>query len=272
MKICQLPDGISLDANEYASSIENIQVSQSSSIEIKTSLLKQFSGQINWLVNQVRPDLAFDACALSNCITSDPDKAIKFSNKIVRKIRNQDLALFFPNALSVSTSSIVTFCDASFKNLANFGSQGGFISFLVDNSGNYCAIAWQSHKIRRIVKSTIAAESLAALDAAEMTVFLASVLKNIFGCVKVDCHIVCDNRSLVDAVHSTTNLEDKFLLLDVCVLRDMLESQAIAGFHWICSERQIADSLTKQGASHDKLIKILCDSKLAIDFETFTFS
>ena len=45
--------------------------------------------------------------------------------------------------------------------------------------GAYSPIAWQSRKIRRTVKSTIAAESLAALDAAEMTVFLVSVLRKL---------------------------------------------------------------------------------------------
>ena len=203
------------------------------------------------MVNQVRPDLAFDSCALSNCITSDPDKALKATIKIVRKIKNVDLALNFPADLCLLDCCIVTFCDASFKNLANFGSQGGFVSFLVDRSGRYSPISWQSRKIRRVVKSTIAAESLAALDAAEMTVFLSSVLKNILQKNTVDCHVVCDNRSLVDAVHSSTNLEDKFLLLDVCVIRDMIEKGTITGFHWVSSERQLADSLTKHGASND---------------------
>ena len=236
LKICQQPMHITLSANDFAMSIKKIDLSTAESDDQKAKLFKQFAGQVNWLVNHVRPDLSFDSCALSNCISSDLDKALKSSNKIVRKIQCQEVTLCFHQDLNLMDCSFVTFCDASFKNLANCGSQGGYISFIVDKNGTYSPIAWQSRKIRRTVKSTIAAESLAALDAAEMTVFLVSVLKTILKVDSIDSYVVCDNRSLVDSVYSSTNLEDKCLLLDVCVLRDMVEKQLISGIHWVPSE------------------------------------
>ena len=131
-------------------------------------------------------------------------------------------------------------------------------------------IAWQSRKVRRVVKSTIAAESLAALDAAEMTVFLVSVLKDILKNDRCDSHVVCDNRSLVDSVYSSTNLEDRCLLLDVSVLRDMIEKQLLTGVHWVPSDNQLADCLTKQGAADHKLLNVL-NNKLKFDFHTLSF-
>ena len=270
LKISQLPECITLAAKDYAMSIKKIDLSPAQSDEQKSKLFKQFAGQVNWLVNQVRPDLAFDSCALSNCISSDLDKALKSSNKILRKIQCQDVTLSFHQDLNLMDCSFVTFCDASFKNLANCGSQGGYISLIVDKNGVYSPIAWQSRKIRRVVKSTIAAESLAALEAAEMTVFLVSVLKNILRKDNIESYIISDNRSLVDAIYSSTNLEDKCLLLDVCVLRDMVEKHLISVVHWVPSENELADCLTKQGAPDHKLINML-NNKLRLDFKTFTF-
>ena len=36
--------------------------------------------------------------------------------------------------------------------------------FLVDSHGVKCSLAWQSKKVRRVVKPTLAAEALALLD------------------------------------------------------------------------------------------------------------
>ena len=136
LKICQLPNMITLAAKDYATSIQKVDLLQTQNDDEKMRILKQFAGQINWLVNQVRPDIAFDSCNISNCISSDLDKAVKISNKIVRKVHYQDVTLCFHKDFDVMDCKIVTFCDASFKNLANHGSQGGFISFIVDNHGN----------------------------------------------------------------------------------------------------------------------------------------
>ena len=270
LKICQLPDMITLAAKDYSSSIKKVNLLQAQTNDEKVKALKQFAGQINWLVNQVRPDVAFDSCNMSNCISSDLDKALKISNKIVRKVHYQDVTLCFHMDFNVMDCKVVTFCDASFKNLANHGSQGGFIAFIIDNKGIYSPIAWQSRKVRRVVKSTIAAESLAALDAAEMSVFLVAVLKDILKIDKCESHIVCDNRSLVDSVYSSTKLEDMCLLLDVSVLRDMIEKQLITGVHWVPSDHQLADCLTKQGAPDQKLMNVL-NNKLKFDFQTLSF-
>ena len=270
LQIKQLSSGISLSAKQYAVSIQKVDVSSVQSHSEKVKCFKQFAGQINWLVSQARPDLAFDSCVISNCINTDLEKCLVMSNKIIRKINNQDVTLNFYNDMNIMDCRVVTFCDASFKNLPNYGSQGGFISLLVDKQGRYCPLAWQSRKVRRIVKSTIAAESLAALDAAEMTVFLVSLIKDILCLNQIDSIIVCDNKSLVDAVYSTTNLEDKCLLLDICVLRDMLEKGLITSIQWVPSDMQLADCLTKQGSPDQRLVNVL-NEKLELDLDTFEF-
>ena len=64
------------------------------------------------------------------------------------------MQLRFPRGLDLSSCSIAVFCDASFANLPDKGSKGVHIFFLIDNSGRYCVLNWQSRRLRR-VDSTI---------------------------------------------------------------------------------------------------------------------
>ena len=188
------------------------------------------------------------------------------------KIHSQNVTLNFPKNFDVKSKNVVSFCDASFANLMNAGSQGAFISFIVDNNGKYSPIAWQSRKIRRVVKSTIAAECLAAVEAAEMTVFLATVLRDIFRVsTNIGTIVFCDSKNLVNAVHSSTNLEDKRLVIDVSILRDMLQRNELSEFKWISTEHQVANTLTKQGASDQLLVNVLNNTALRFDFESGLF-
>lgn len=192
--------------------------------------------------------------------------------KVLRKVHNQDVFLNFPRNFDIKAVTVVSYCDASFANLMNAGSQGAFVTFIADQDGKYSPIAWQSRKIRRVVKSTIAAECLAAVEAAEMTVFIATVFKDIFRSPKsIATKVFCDSKNLVNAVHSSTNLEDKRLVIDVSILRDMLQQHELSEFNWISTEHQVANMLTKQGASGQLLLNIFNNTALRLDLQTGSF-
>lgn len=168
----------------------------------------------------------------------------------------------------------MTFCDASYANLPDRGSQGGFITFLIDTSGQYCLFAWQSKRIKRVVNSTLAAECLAAVEAAETCILLRSTLEELLSLPspgKIRISVLCDNRSLVDAVHSSTSVENKRLQIDVSILREMVEKGEIHQFRWIETKYQVANTLTKCGASSDYLLSILRCS-LKYDFNNGIFA
>lgn len=279
LQINQDSEGIHVSTKSYGMSLAQFGsdvCSQSSSSTFSSDQLtaiKQSSGQINWLVMQSRPDIAYDSCMIANSMNSGNAKVFSSINKCIRRIQNQDVVLHFYSCMDIITCRVVTFCDASFGNLPNGGSQGSFISFLIDQNGTYCPIAWQSRKIRRVVKSTIAAECLAAVEAAEITVFLAVFLKNILklpeGSVKT--LLLCDNNNLVTSAHSSTNLEDKRLIIDISVLRDLLNTGELNEFRWVNTKLQVANSLTKTGACDKDLMQIL-NSKLCFDNDTSSFT
>ena len=278
LDITQDYKGIHVSTKDYGMSLKELPLPDAAlkntdftSDQVTT--LKQFCGQINWLSTQGRPDVSFDSCYIANSLNSGNHKVFTAANKLVRKVKNQDIVLHFHDDLDISSCAVVSFCDASFANLPNAGLQGGYLCFLIDTNGVYCPITWQSRKIKRVVKSTIAAECLAAVEAAEMTIYLANLLEDMLKLRSnsVETFVFCDNKNLVNAAHSSTNLEDKRLVIDVSVLRDLLHQKELSQFAWVSKELQLADTFTKQGAS-DKLLLNVLNEKLRFNFDSASFS
>ena len=221
-------------------------------------------------MTQCRPDLAYENCYIGNCTKSACIADLHYANRVIRRL-SHDVSLSFYSGTDFSDCYLVSFCDASFASLPNGGSEGAFFTVLVDKFGTYSPIAWQSRRIRRVVKSTIAAECLAAIEAAESTYLLARMFRDILGeSCQISTVICCDNRGLCDSVYASTTVEDKRLFIDVCVLRDMIRNKEINDFRWVPTDMQLSNALTKQGASAYSLIELL-NNKLRFDLSNLVF-
>ena len=200
-----------------------------------------------------RPDIAFDVCDSSVAYTKAKIGDLLNLNKVIGKVSSDHLKLFFPNVYPISDCILECYSDASFANLSDSGSQGGFIIFMKNSRGMRCPLLWQSRKIRRVVKSTLAAETLALLECAEAAVYLKEVISDILKHISLRIKCFVDNKSIVDNVNSTKNVDDRRLRIDIAVLKSMLENKEIESITWIESSLQLADSLTKKGANSQKL-------------------
>ena len=65
----------------------------------------------------------------------------------------------------LSTAKLVCLSDSSFGNLWDGESQGSYIIFLEGQNGNCSPLMWQSKKLCRVVRSTMAAETLSQIKA-----------------------------------------------------------------------------------------------------------
>ena len=80
--------------------------------------------------------------------------------------------------------------------------------------------------MKRVVKSTLAAECLAELEGAEMAFLFRSIpchilqLSSESQVLSIFC--VTDNWSLFDSVQSTKTLTGKRLKMDICILRGIM--------------------------------------------------
>jgi hypothetical protein len=262
LRISQQPTGIEVSTQEYANSLKPLpipstKISDQGFTADQTTLLKQFCGQVNWLSTQGRPDISYQSCFISNSLKSGDSKVFAAANKIVRKVQNQEVLLRYNRDFDVNSCYVISFADASFANLPNAGSQGAYVIMLVDQNGLYTPICWQSRKVRRVVKSTIAAECLAAVEAAEMAIYISALLKDMLQSkTTIKTYVFSDNKNLVSATHSSTNIEDRRLVIDISVLRDLLSRQELTDLLWVSTENQLANALTKQGASDKLLINV----------------
>ena len=100
-------------------------------------------------------------------------------NKVIKCLKSEDLGLRFPNLGSIMDSKLIAYSDASYANLPDGSSQGAFVVLLVNSEGLFAPPAWQSKKLKRVVKSTLAAETLAAVEAVETGFLLTSMLKEL---------------------------------------------------------------------------------------------
>ena len=78
-----------------------------------------------------------------------------------------------------------------------------------------------------------------------------------FGKDKIPIRCVTDNEALHSSVHSTSTVDDKRLLIDICCLRGMLSRGEINDVKLTSSEVQLADCLTKSTASSELLRKVI---------------
>ena len=121
---------------------------------------------------------------------------------------------------------------------------------------------WKSKKLRRVVKSVMAAETLIQVEATEACFWLANLLSETLYCKpnddrnkKIECYI--DNHQLYQSVYSIRPIQDKGLRTEIALLREMINKKEITKINWIENKYQIADCLTKYGASSEKLLNTL---------------
>ena len=187
-----------IDQLEYASSIQPISVSckragdKSSEINEKEKTeFRSLLGQLNWVGTQTRPDILFDVGDLTGSAKTATINELLRLNKVVSRLDGHQVKLKFPPMEDINGCHLQVFSDASFGNLGDGGSQVGLIVFLVNSDGIRCPLYWQSKKARRVVKSTLAAETLALIEGAEAAVFISRVISDLLSCTNLKIQLSC---------------------------------------------------------------------------------
>ena len=267
----QFENGIVLDQSDYVNKMKNIiidpvraSVKNEPLNEDEQTSYRQLIGQLNWAVHGSRPDMAFATIEMSTKL-----KQAKVCDLVgaVKKIsRSKDIQsfLFFPR-LNKAELKIVVYTDASLGNInGGTGSTGALIVWLMDNRGQCCPIAWNAHKIKRVVRSTLAAEMLSLQEGLETSFYYRQMLADILSIepktIKIEAYV--DNKSVIEAISSTKMVDDKRLRVDVAAIQELLKLNNINKIEWIPGHLQLANSMTKQGASGYDLLKVLQSGKM----------
>ena len=213
-------------------------------------------GQLSWVAGMSRPDVAFAVCQLSTRLHKATVKDMVRANKVAKYLKGNDLDIIIPSMGAIESMKLISFSDASYANLPCGGSQGGVIIFLVNSENKSCPLIWKSFKVKRVVRSTTAAETLACVDGSEKALLLSKAVGEIYGVDKIPITCMTDNKNLYDAAHTTKTVVDARLRVDMAIVRQMIDRREVV-IRWIETEKQLADCLTKQGASGFKLQQAL---------------
>ena len=102
----------------------------------------------------------------------------------------------------------------------------------------------ESRKLRRVARSTFAAETLMATDAIDATYPLQYLWMEVFGeQIRTECHTDC--RSLYDHAHLHKQITEKLLLVEINSIRESINTGELDNLKWIHSKAQYADGLRK---------------------------
>lgn len=256
----QNDDSVVIHQHNYIQNIKAIDKDSSSLTRSlsrqETRQLKALVGQIQWVAKQTRPDAAYTACELSTRVTSATVADVRRANKQLKNMQQYKVSVSISDTGDLTDASIMLYSDASHANLSGGGSQGGFLILLQGGNSKTAPLLWKSHKLKRVVKSAMGAETMALLEGAEHAILIKALILEIT-CIDLPLICISDNKSLVTAVKSTKVIEDKRLYIDICALRQMVQREEIAELHLTTSKEQLADCLTKGTASPDKLLQVL---------------
>lgn len=264
-QIRQTDDGIYIDMNEYVDSIEIPKLDPDRETEKNDQLTakeltmyRSVIGNLNWIVQGVRPDLAYELTALSmksqTALVKDLIRGIKLLGSVAR----DENSVFIPKLKNTPDQWKIVVCtDASLANQGDHvSSTYGLLVFLVCEK-KCVPLSWRSGRIRRVVRSTLAAEALALVEGLEEAVCLRTLLCEMIAGIEIPITGIVDNKSLVESVHSSKLVDDRKLRIELGQVKEMLNSEEVHSVVWCPGAVQLANSLTKVGADGTLLRKVL---------------
>ena len=272
---------------EYLAAMSEIEISADRAKMLNTPVtetertqLRALLGGLQWLVTQTRVDGMIDVNLLQSCVTTATVENLNSANKILRKLRQGPPKMF--NRKIDGPLHIVAWSDASWANRRDGKSTGGFLigicgeGVLDGNRGHVSIISWGTNKLKRVARSSMAAE-MQALANAEDELHLCRLAWLEFNGKAVDLNyvdsilheipgtVVIDAKSIYDALTSQnqpTQLSEKRTALElIAYLRNTEANGTIT--RWVHGGANLADGLTKLGV-HPMLREFLETSTWAL--------
>ena len=271
-KVKQFDNKVILDHSEYIDKMKT-EILNPKRASAKNELLnaeeqttyRQLIGQLNWAVQGSRPDIAFEMIKMSTKLKQGKVEDLTRAIKKISRLKDIQSFMTFPRLTSLEDLKIVVFTDASLGNINDgAGSTGAFIVWLMDNTGQCCPIVWNAHKIKRVVRSTLAAETLSLEEGLEAGFYYREMLENILGLeprtIKIEAYV--DNKSVIEAILSTRLVDDKRLRVDIAAVKELIQLHDVNRIQWVPGHLQLANPMTKQGASGFNLLKVLQSGRM----------
>lgn len=168
---------------------------------------------------------------------------IKLMNKVLRYLLESIDEKLRYAPLNMQEAQIIVFSDGSHATNADGSSQLGYMVLLTDYI-NWHISQYKSYKSRRIVRSPLAAETLALADAADAAILIQHDLADIHG-FRIPLTMLTDAKYLFDVLSKRTSTTEKRLMIYIESTRQSYDEYVLNNLGCIRREYNISDSLTK---------------------------
>ena len=271
--VCQSIAGrkaFSIEQNDYYQKLNEIDLVKNFGVlndnkrklELNAALRRQYQqilGCLMWLVTATRPALAFAVAVASQVSHSPTVAAAEKLNKVVRTARaTANYYMVYPSVGSyLGNLAIYVFGDAAFANNDDCGTQGGCAIFVGQRvpvsewDGREIPASllyWQSRKLKRVVNSTLSAETIQAIESFDRGFGVLHLLREMTGVVNLSFFLITDCKSLVDHLNSFNHkvaVGRKRLTIDIKLLVEAKDSGIITQVIHVPTTAMYADELTK---------------------------
>ena len=232
----------------------------------KTSYRAQI-GVLSWLAGSCKPALS--------CITSMAAgqpyiiSSIVNLNKVISSLNMATNSLRFV-VLNLNQKECYIYCyaDASLFNNLDHTTQSGFCIFLGESYKDRAKVRvnlldYNSGRLRRVVKSTFAAELMALDKVIDRSIYIRNILLCVFE--KVNIVAIIDNASVVEAVLSMNpRCTEKKLLVAIAELKQLISENSITLYHCLGIDNP-ADVMTKTSRHNNAMSEILSSNLITVD-------
>ena len=258
--------------------------------ESEKTAFRGLIGQMGWVVRQSRPDLMVNVSLAAQSMGNPRVQDVVRLNKAVKMLKDSSEAkwCFKKGGLTLDEAIVFTFADSSFANLEGGKSQCGYVTGLTskeiyENAPTRIHILGAfSGSIKRVCRSTLAAEAngfLAGAEAAEYLRMLLMELVHPAASIRdLDQHylkekIACftDAKSLEQTLNKDAGQPaDKRVRILVAQIREMIgentfQDDAPGYATWVDTSQMLADVLTKAGCDRDALLSALAEGEWQLE-------
>ena len=150
------------------------------------SALRAVNGALSWLSTQTRPDIAVQTSQSQQCFPRPTIFDLLQANQAVRRARQQsDLRIRVP-FIPPNELTLCFWSDAAFANTDELKTQGGWMVGFTSNRMRQGAdvpvhcFSWKSHRLPRVVASTMGGEAQAYSTAAGVCEWIALMTAECF--------------------------------------------------------------------------------------------
>ena len=79
---------------------------------------------------------------------------------------------------------------------------------------------------------------------------------------QIPVEAMTDSKSLWDSIHNTRQCEEKLLRNTIAAIKELIERKMLKDVHWVPTDKQLADCLTKMGKNANWLLKVASRNNL----------